>query len=82
MDLWGFMYVCWLCINAKHIYMATTWLRKTDKEKITYGSRCNEIEIAFCIMGKVDGTFLKNVKVITGELQHDLAVVDVDGTLK
>ena len=30
-------------------------------------------------MGKVDHKFLKNVKVITGELQHNLVVVDIEG---
>ena len=39
---------------------------------------CNISEIDYCIMGKVDHKFLKNVKVITGELQHNLVVVDID----
>ena len=54
------------------------WFRKADKKKITYGSGYNESVIDFCIIGKVDHMFLKNVKVITGELQHDLVIVDVD----
>ena len=66
-----------LC-DAKHLCIANTWSRKADKKKITYGSGCNESDINFCIIGKVDRKFLKNVKVITGELQHNLVVVDVD----
>ena len=46
--------------DAKHSCIANTWLRKTDKKKITYGSRWNKSEIDFCIMGKVDRKFLKN----------------------
>ena len=29
-------------------------------------------------MGKVDSKFMKNVKVITGQLQHNVVIVDVD----
>ena len=53
--------------DAKHLYIANTWLTKADKKKITYGSRCNKSEIDYCIMKKVDCKFYKNVKVITGE---------------
>ena len=47
--------------DAKHLCIANTWLRKTVKKKIDYGSGCNESDIDFCIMGKVDCKFLKNV---------------------
>ena len=30
------------------------------------------------MMGKVDRKFLKNVNVITGDLQYNLVVVDID----
>ena len=53
--------------DAKHLFIANTWLRKADKKKITYGSGCNESKINFFIIGKVDSKFSKNVKVITGE---------------
>ena len=33
-------------------------------------------------MGKVDCKFLKNANVITGELQHNLVIVDVDKSQK
>ena len=54
--------------EAKHLGTANTWYRKADKMKITYGSGCNESEIDFCIMKKVDHKFSIDVKVITGEL--------------
>ena len=64
--------------DEKHICIANTWSRFADKKKITYGSGCNESAIDFCIMGKVDHRFLKNVKVTSRELQHSLMVADVD----
>ena len=64
--------------DAKHLCIANTWLRKADKKRLTYVSGCIKSEIDFCIMGKVDRKFMKNVKVITGELQHNLVVVDID----
>ena len=57
--------------DAKHLCITNKWLKKADRKKITYGSGCNKSEIDFCIMGKVDRKFLKNVKVITG--QHNLS---------
>ena len=55
--------------DAKHLFIAITWFGKADKKKITYGSGCNESEIDFCIMRKVDCKFFRNVKVISGELR-------------
>ena len=66
-----------LC-DAKHLCIANTWLRKADKKKITFGSGCNEMETGICIIGKLDRKFLKNVIVISRELQHNLVVDDVD----
>ena len=63
---------------AKHLCIANTWLRKADKKKIAYGSGCNKSNIDFCMMGKVDLKFFIYVKVITGELQHNLVIVDID----
>ena len=63
--------------NAKNFCIVSTWLRMTDKKKITYGSECSESEIDICIMAKVDRIFFY-VKVITGELQNNLVIVDVD----
>ena len=63
--------------DAKHSCIANTWLRKADKKRITNGSGWNKSEIDFCIMGKVDCKLLKNVKVITGEVQHSLVIGDI-----
>ena len=57
--------------DAKHLCIVNTWLRKADKKS-------DKSEIDFCIMGKVDRKLLKNVKVITGELQHSLVIGDID----
>ena len=54
--------------DAKHLCIANTWLRKVDKKIVTYGSWCKESVIDFCVMGKVDRKFVKNDKVIIGEL--------------
>ena len=63
---------------AKHLCIANTWFRKADKKKTMYGSGCNESEIDFFVIGKVDHKCLKNIKVISLQLQHNLVVVDVD----
>ena len=64
--------------DAKHLCIANTWFRKADKKKMTHGTGCNKSESNFCIMRKVDRKFLKDVKVITGELLHNLVIVDID----
>ena len=64
--------------DAKYLCITNTRLRKAEKKKIAYGSVCNKSEIDFCIMGKVDQNIFLNVKVITGELQHNLVLVDID----
>ena len=68
--------------DAKHLCIANTWFRRTDKKKITYSSGYNKSEIDFCMMGKADCKFLKNVKVITGEFQHNLVVVSYRQAIK
>ena len=62
--------------DAKHICIANTWIRKADKKNITNGTGCSDSVIDFCTIGKEYCNFLKNVNVITGELQHSLLVVD------
>ena len=64
--------------DANHLCIANAWFRKADKKKITYRSGCSKGKIDFRMIGKVDRTFLKNVKVITGELQHNLVMADID----
>ena len=43
--------------DANHLCIANTWSTRADKKKTTYGSRCNESDIDFCITGKVDLKF-------------------------
>ena len=52
--------------DAKHLCIATTWLRKADKKKITYGSGCTKSKIYFCIMGKVNHNFFLGVSYYRG----------------
>ena len=59
--------------------IANTWLREADNKKRTHGSGCNEGEIDYRMIGKVDRMFVfLNVKAISGELEHNLGVVDID----
>ena len=64
--------------DAKHLCITYTWFRKADNKKTTYGTGCNKRRLIFDIMGKEYRMFLKNVKVITGELQHNVVIVDID----
>ena len=50
---------------------------KKKKKKVTYSSGGNKTEIDFVLMQKESRKFLKDVKVISLELQHRLVVVDV-----
>ena len=49
-----------------------------EKKKVTFNSNGNETEIDFVLVGKENRKYLQNVKVIPGELQHHLVVVDVN----
>ena len=66
--------------NKKDLYVANTWFKKKDRRKMTYSSGGDEIEIDFVLMEKESRKFLKDVKVISWELQHKLVVVDVKKT--
>ena len=57
--------------------MANTWFRKGEKRKVTYSAGGNESEIDFVLVGKGNRKYLRDVKVIPGELQHRLVVVDL-----
>ena len=57
-------------------YALPTWFRKAEK-KITDDSRCNESEIDFSMIGKVDRMVLKNINWVANQLQHNLVVADV-----
>ena len=45
--------------DANHLCIANICFRKADNKNIIYGPGCNELD--FCIMGRVDCKFLKNV---------------------
>ena len=59
--------------------VANTWYKR-DERKVTYSysSGGNHTEIDFVLVGKEKRKYLRDVKVIPGELQHRLVVVDVE----
>ena len=58
--------------------MANTWFYKADKKKITYSDGGCETEIDSVLVGKKYRKYIRDVKVISWELQHRLVVVDLD----
>ena len=58
----------------KKNYVANTWFKK----KITYRSEGNRTDIDFLLVGRNDRTYLKDVKAISGYLQHALVVADIN----
>ena len=58
--------------------VANTWYKKRDESKVIYSSGGNDTEIDFVLVGKEKRKYLRDVKVIPGELQHRLVVVDVE----
>ena len=64
--------------DARELCVANTWYKKKEKNKITFRSGGNESEIDFIVVRKQERKFLKDVKVIPGELQHGLVLADVD----
>ena len=62
--------------DEKELYcMANTWFRKGEKRKVTYSTGENETEIDFVLVGKGNRKYLRDMKVIPGELQHSLVVM-------
>ena len=57
--------------------MANPWFRKGKKRIVTYSAGGNESEIDFALVGKGNRKYLRDMKVIPGELQHRLVVVDL-----
>ena len=51
--------------------------RKRKKRKVTYSAGENVSEIDFVLVRKGNRKYLRDVKVIPGELQHRLMVVDL-----
>ena len=64
--------------DQKKLYVANTWYKKKDKKKMTYSSGGNDTEIDFVLVGKEKGKYIRDAKVIPGELQYRLVVVDVE----
>ena len=63
--------------DEKELCVANTWFRKWEKRKVTYSTGGNEWEIDFVLVGKGNRKYLRDAKVIPGELQHRLVVVDL-----
>ena len=57
--------------------MANTWFRKGEKRKVMYSAGESGTEINFVLVGKETRKYLRDVKVIPGELQHRLVVADL-----
>ena len=64
--------------DQKELYVANTWFKKKDKREVTYSSGGNDSEIYFVLVGKEKRKYLRDVKIIPGELQHRLVVVGVE----
>ena len=64
--------------DQKELCVANSWFKKKYKRKMTYSSGGNDTEIDFVLVGKEKRKYLRDVKVIPGELQHRLVVVDVE----
>ena len=56
--------------DEKKLCVANTWFRKGEKRKVTYSTGGNGTEIDFVLVGKENRKYLRDVKVIPGELQH------------
>ena len=64
--------------DQKELCVANTWFKKKDKRKDTYSSGGNDAQIDFVLIGKEKRKYLRDVKVIPGELQHRQVVMDVE----
>ena len=64
--------------DEKDLCVANTFFRKGEKRKVTFSSGGNKTEVDFVLVGKGKRKFLRDVKMIPGELQHSLVIVDVD----
>lgn len=64
--------------DQKELCVANTWYRKKDQRKVTFSASGNETEIDFVLIGKDYRRYLRDVKVIAGQLQHNLVVADME----
>ena len=60
--------------HERELREANTWFIKGEKRNMTYSEEENETEIEFVLVGKGNRKYLRDVKVIPGELQHTLVV--------
>ena len=63
--------------DAKELCVANTWLRKEEKRKVTYSTGGSESEIDFVLVVNGNRKYLRDMKVIPGDLQHRLVVMDL-----
>ena len=63
--------------DEKELCLAYTWFRKGEKRKVTYSAGGNKSEIDFVPVEKGNRKYLRDVKIIPGELQHRSVVVDL-----
>ena len=57
--------------------MANTWFRKGEKRNVTYSAGGNEPEIDFILVGNGNRKYVRDMKVIPGDLRHRLVVMDL-----
>ena len=54
--------------DEKELCVANTWFRKGENRKVMYSGGGNESEIDFVLVSKENRKYLRDVKVIPGEL--------------
>ena len=64
--------------DERELCVANTLFKMMDKRKITFRSGNTESEIDFFLVSKKNRKYLKDVKVIPWELQHQLLFAAVD----
>ena len=65
--------------KGKELCVANTWFRKGGKRKEMYSTGENGTEMDFVLVRKGNRKYLRDVKVIPGELQHRLVVEGEEG---
>ena len=63
--------------DEKELCVANTWFSRGEKRKVTYSAGGNESEIDFVLVEKGNRKYLRDVKIIPGQLQHRLVVMDL-----
>ena len=63
--------------DEKDLCVANTWFIKGEKGNVTYSAGENGTEVNFVLVEKENRKYLRDVKVIPGELQHRLVVTDL-----